>query len=187
MDKKIELANKLSDILIYGHVAINEKIHKIVMDRHGATKPLLKLRLLYQNLVLAWSVKRITQECPEFTKELSAKLEEAMTLKPKKTLTDCFEKIMDTMHLAKTIASCHHRSSVAISLSEIFAMVVLAENNEGERALIFSPTTKKQFCLYRINTSPLFGRCRIAIVLSRCCFGQRTKRIRKNEPNDTSI
>lgn len=117
------------DISVAGHTVINEKIHKISMERFGPASFLQKLYFLGEFIFLAISSRKYVRQSKVASKELAdcAKL---IIDKSNKAI-NLFEGFNELASIYETLNKNHVATSMGVSIAETIALGIVCHGSEG--------------------------------------------------------
>ncbi|XP_049815699.1 uncharacterized phosphotransferase YvkC-like isoform X3 [Schistocerca nitens] len=115
----ISIANKATELAVFGHSIITPQMHRIAKERHGTPN----ITRLYDY------IKRVVFNKGELKKAL--KLQDEFKLKAKHLNTlELYNKIRNDVFVLQEVMKCHSNTSQVSVISQIVSMIVLTERSK---------------------------------------------------------
>ncbi|XP_049832053.1 putative phosphoenolpyruvate synthase [Schistocerca gregaria] len=115
----ISIANKATELAVFGHSILTPQMHRIAKERHGTPN----ITRLYDY------IKRVVFNKGELKKAL--KLQDEFKLKAKHLNTlELYNKIRNDAFVLQEVIKCHSNTSQVSVISQIVSMIVLTERSK---------------------------------------------------------
>lgn len=160
VSKEIDISLKISDLAIFGHTVINDKIHQLALKIHGVSKSTELMAILIQGIYQAIFINKLVKKIQETAKKIQVNVDD------KDSLNDIIDKIENNFKTLVDVALMHNKSSFVSVFLQNISMNLLCEKSKGKLVI------KVVYCClignFRSYYGSLFRFWKNCILLCRC-------------------